>query len=133
MENKYTVTTSGYTWLDYTDELPKGSTILGIVESDKRTGVLIRLDDQLAQVAKGRSYKLNQQMAAAALAEAQSGIGRLGRTSGSGRKAVDGVVGTLRVNLSIDKVSHQILTEYGDGNFSLGCRRAALLVEMSKK
>lgn len=55
--------------------------------------------------------------------ETRGGAGR-----GQGRKAADGKSGD-RLNVNLDAESAAILRSYGDGNLSLGVRRAALLVE----
>jgi len=48
---------------------------------------------------------------------------------GQGLKAADGATGLKRRNISIDDASADILRAYGDGDLSLGIRRAAVLVK----
>lgn len=57
------------------------------------------------------------------LAVALSGRGGAGR--GQGIKAADGATGLKRRNISIDDASAAVLREYGDGDLSVGIRRAA--------
>ena len=44
---------------------------------------------------------------------------------GQGAKAADGATGLKRTNISIDPASAEILRGLGDGDLSLGIRRAA--------
>lgn len=57
------------------------------------------------------------------LAIALSGRGGPGR--GQGRKSADGATGLKRRSISIDDASADILRRFGDGDLSLGIRRAA--------
>lgn len=48
-----------------------------------------------------------------------------GARKGSGTKPGDGATGLKRTNISIDYASADILRQFGDGDLSLGIRRAA--------
>lgn len=56
------------------------------------------------------------------MAIALSGRGGAGR--GQGAKAADGATGLRRVNVSLDDASIEALRALGDGELSLGIRRA---------
>lgn len=58
-----------------------------------------------------------------AMAHAASGRGGPGR--GQGRKPADGATGLHRRNISLDDARAEILRTIGDGDLSLGIRRAA--------
>lgn len=62
----------------------------------------------------------------AALTAALSGRGGPGR--GQGVKSADGATGLRRVNVSLDEASIEALRALGDGELSLGIRRAARMV-----
>lgn len=51
--------------------------------------------------------------------------GRGGPGRGQGLKAADGATGLKRTNITIDPESAETLRAYGDGDLSLGIRRAA--------
>lgn len=53
---------------------------------------------------------------------------RGGPGRGQGRKSADGAIGLERKNISIDPASAKTLRDYGDGDLSLGIRRAADLL-----
>jgi hypothetical protein len=55
--------------------------------------------------------------------DARPGHGGPGR--GQGRKSADGAKGLKRRNVTIDDESAEKLRAYGDGDLSLGIRRAA--------
>lgn len=63
---------------------------------------------------------------AIALKSTHGGAGR-----GQGLKAADGATGLKRRNISIDDASADILRTYGDGDLSLGIRRAAAHIKPS--
>ena len=54
--------------------------------------------------------------------------GRGGPGRGGGRKAADGVVGVTRKNVTLDQRSIDTLRALGDGDLSLGIRRAAAML-----
>lgn len=60
------------------------------------------------------------------LTAALSGRGGPGR--GQGVKSADGATGLRRVNVSLDEASIEALRALGDGELSLGIRRAARMV-----
>ncbi len=65
-----------------------------------------------------------------ALKAARSGKrGGVGR--GGGRHTEDGVNAPIRKQIMLNQSSLDTLTEYGEGNLSLGIRAAARLIEMS--
>lgn len=57
------------------------------------------------------------------LETALSGRGGPGR--GQGAKSDDGAVGLRRINVSLDSATIDAMREHGDGQLSLGIRRAA--------
>jgi hypothetical protein len=59
-----------------------------------------------------------------ARANTQGGAGR-----GGGRKCMDGATGTKRRCVSIDDASADVLRGLGDGDLSLGIRRAAAQIK----
>lgn len=63
------------------------------------------------------------------MAVALSGRGGAGR--GQGVKAADGATGLKRRNISIDDASADVLRAFGDGDLSLGIRRAAAHIKTS--
>jgi hypothetical protein len=64
----------------------------------------------------------------AARAGTHGGPGR-----GQGLKAADGVTGLKRRNISIDDASAEVLRALGDGDLSLGLRRAAARIALPAK
>lgn len=63
-------------------------------------------------------------IAEGAATNSHGGAGR-----GQGRKAADGVGAVERKNVTLDAESIETLRAYGDGDLSLGIRRAAVLVK----
>jgi len=63
------------------------------------------------------------------LTAALSGRGGPGR--GQGVKAADGATGLKRTNITIDAESATTLRAFGDGDLSLGIRRAAAHIKSS--
>lgn len=55
-----------------------------------------------------------------------------GAGRGQGLKAADGATGLKRTNITIDPVSADTLRSFGDGDLSLGIRRAAAHVKTLK-
>jgi hypothetical protein len=116
----------GGNWRLYTSTIPAHSRALGTVTRDGcDTGalVLIEATGLYVQVNAGVIRSLPQHKVAAALAEVRTGRGGPGR--GGGRKTTDGVTGLKRRNVSLDDASVAVLRELGDGDLSLGIRRAA--------
>lgn len=58
---------------------------------------------------------------------------RGGARDGSGVKPADGATDLKRSNITIDPASAEILRAYGDGDLSLGIRRAARLVAAGQR
>lgn len=69
--------------------------------------------------------KLSTPSSAVAL-NTHGGAGR-----GQGVKAADGATGLKRRTISIDDASAEILRQFGDGELSLGIRRAAAHIKSS--
>jgi hypothetical protein len=116
----------GGAWRLYTSTIPSGSRALGtITSSHGDTGALVRIDATgiFIQVNAGAVRTLPQSKVAAALAEVRAGRGGPGR--GQGKKSSDGATGIKRRNISIDDASADTLRQFGDGDLSLGIRRAA--------
>lgn len=63
------------------------------------------------------------------IAEGTATDGRGGAGRGQGRKPADGVCAVERKNVTLDAESIDTLRAYGDGDLSLGIRRAAGLVK----
>lgn len=55
--------------------------------------------------------------------------GRGGPGRGQGIKAADGATGLKRRNITIDDASADVLREYGNGDLSVGIRRAARAIK----
>lgn len=120
----------GAPWRHFTTTAPAYGVVLGSVtrdETDSGALVLVHESQLYCQLNAGALRALPQGAVRAAIAAARDGK-RGGPGRGQGRKAADGKAGR-RVNVSIDEDSVQILRSYGDGELSLGIRRAALLVE----
>ena len=117
----------GGAWRLYSNTIPAGSRALGTITRDiGDTGVLVQIEATglYAQVNAGAPRTLPQAKVAAAIEVARSGSqGGPGR--GQGAKAADGVTGLKRVNVSLDADSIDTLRQFGDGELSLGIRRAA--------
>ncbi len=117
----------GGAWRLYSDTIPAGSRALGTITRDiGDTGVLVRIEATgiYAQVNAGALRALPQAKVAAAIEAARAGSqGGPGR--GQGVKAADGATGLKRVNVSLDEASIEALRQFGDGELSLGIRRAA--------
>ncbi len=114
-------------WKIYTNTIPQGSRALGTVTrgiGDTGALILIEATGIYAQVNAGALRTLDQRKIVAAVAEARSGThGGAGR--GQGRKTTDGTAGLERKNVSLDAETIATLTDFGDGELSLGIRRAA--------
>lgn len=117
----------GGAWRLYSNTIPAGSRALGTVTRDiSDTGalVLIEATGLYVQVNSGAVRTLPQNKVASAIEVARAGThGGPGR--GQGLKAADGATGLKRVNVSLDEASIDALRKFGDGELSLGIRRAA--------
>ena len=117
----------GGAWRLYSNTIPAGSRALGTITRDiGNTGALVQIDATglYVQVNAGAVRTLPQAKVAAAVEAARAGSqGGPGR--GQGIKAADGVTGLKRRNISIDDASADTLRQLGDGDLSLGIRRAA--------
>jgi len=60
-------------------------------------------------------------------------IGRGGPGRGQGIRAADGATGLKRTNITIDPASADALRAFGDGDLSLGIRRAAAHIKKPSK
>lgn len=125
---RITVTLGG-NWRIWSNTIPAGSRALGTVSRDgsfSDSGVLVQIEATglYAQINAGALRTLPQAKVAAAIESARSGAqGGPGR--GQGVKAADGATGLKRVNVSLDETSIEALRQFGDGELSLGIRRAA--------
>lgn len=125
---RLTVTLGG-NWRIWSNTIPAGSRALGTVSRDgsfSDSGVLVQIlaTGLYAQINAGVLRTLPQAKVASAIDAARSGAhGGPGR--GQGAKAVDGATGIKRRNISIDDASADTLRQFGDGDLSLGIRRAA--------
>ena len=122
----------GGKWRLYTNTLPANSRALGTVTSegyDTGALVLIEATGLYVQVNAGSIRSLPKSKVAAALAEVRTGSGGPGR--GQGIKAADGATGLKRTNITIDAASAETLRAFGDGDLSLGIRRAANHIKSS--
>lgn len=122
----------GGKWRLYTNHLPAGSRAIGTVTRDGHdTGALVLIEETglYVQANAGAIRSLPQSKVSAALAEVRTGRGGPGR--GQGLKAADGATGLKRTNITIDAESASILRAFGDGDLSLGIRRAAAHLKSS--
>lgn len=125
---RLTVTLGG-NWRIWSNTIPPGSRALGTVSRDgsfSDTGCLVQINATglYAQINAGVLRTLPQAKVAAAIEAARAGSqGGPGR--GQGAKAADGATGLKRVNVSLDEASIEALRQFGDGELSLGIRRAA--------
>lgn len=112
----------GGNWRRYTNTIPAGSQCLGTVTTARgETGALLFTASGIyARLNAGALVSLPQ----AAVDEARAGT-RGGPGRGQGAKAADGATGLKRVNVSLDEASIEALRQLGDGELSLGIRRAA--------
>lgn len=116
----------GGKWRWYANIIPAGSKCLGTVTTQHgETGALIFTASGIyARLNAGALVSLPQAKVQAAVEAARAGShGGPGR--GQGIKAADGATGLKRRNISIDDASADILRQFGDGDLSLGIRRAA--------
>jgi hypothetical protein len=104
--------------------LPTGAEALGTVTRGVGdTGALLRLPAGYAQGNAGVLRALDQRKVEAAIAAAGQRVG--GARPGSGPKTADGVRGMVRKNVMLDERTIEIMRALGDGQLSLGIRRAA--------
>lgn len=122
----------GGNWRLYANNLPVTGKALGIVTNDGMTGALVYIERTgvYVRLNAGASVELPQAKVQAAIDAARAwSHGGPGR--GQGLKAVDGATGLERKNISIDPASAETLRAFGDGDLSLGIRRAAAHLKSS--
>jgi hypothetical protein len=121
----------GGNWRLYTNSAPAGCAMLGTVTRDEvETGALAITEAGIYTMVNARIFcALDQDKIKASLAEARATHGGPGR--GQGVRAVDGATGLKRRNISIDDASADRLRALGDGDLSLGIRRAAAHLKAS--
>jgi len=116
----------GGAWRLYSNTIPAGSRALGTITRDiGDTGALVQIEATgiYVKVNAGVVRTLPQAKIAAAVETARAGAhGGPGR--GQGIKAADGATGLKRVNVSLDEASIAAAKALGDGEVSLGIRRA---------
>ena len=115
----------GGNWRWYANRLPAGSKCLGTVTTaNGETGALLFTASGIyARLNAGALVSLPQSKVQAAVDSARAGThGGPGR--GQGVKAVDGATGLKRVNVSLDDATIAAAKVLGDGEVSLGIRRA---------
>lgn len=116
----------GGKWRHYANIIPAGGVALGTVTKDDMTGALVWIERTgiYVRLNAGAQVVLPQAKTQAAIDAARAGSqGGPGR--GQGLKAVDGATGLKRTNITIDPESAETLRAFGDGDLSLGIRRAA--------
>ena len=116
----------GGKWRLYTNTLPVNSRALGTITRDiGDTGALVLIETTglYVQINASCLRSLPQSKVTAAIAEVRTGQGGAGR--GQGLKAADGATDLKRTNITIDPASADTLRAFGDGDLSLGIRRAA--------
>jgi len=115
----------GGNWRWYANVIPAGSQCHGTVTTARgETGALLFTARGIyARLNAGALVSLPQAKVQAAVDAARAGThGGPGR--GQGVKAADGVTGLKRVNVSLDEASIAAAKALGDGEVSLGIRRA---------
>ena len=123
----------GGNWRLYTNPAPGGCAMLGVItRGDTETGALVRTEAGIYSMVNARVFKaLGQRKAQAAIDAARAGThGGPGRNQG--RRAADGATGLVRRNVMLDDESANRLREHGDGDLSLGIRRAAKILPVEK-
>lgn len=116
----------GGNWRLYATHLPATGKALGLVTNAGMTGALVFIERTCiyVRVNVGAAVSLPQAKVQAAIDAARAGShGGPGR--GQGLKAADGAIGLERKNITIDPARAEILRAFGDGDLSLGIRRAA--------
>lgn len=117
----------GANWRLYTNLLPQRSKALGTVtRGEIDTGALVWLEAAgiYVQINAGSMRSLPQHKVQKAVDEARAGK-RGGPGRGGGRTAADGAVNLERKQVSLDPQTIAVLSELGDGQLSLGIRKAA--------
>lgn len=120
----------GGKWRLYTNTIPANSRAIGtITREGYDTGALVLIEATgiYFQANANSLRNLDQRKVIAAIAEVRTGQGGPGR--GQGIKAADGATNLKRTNISIDPDSADALRAYGDGDLSLGIRRAASYIK----
>lgn len=116
----------GGNWRLYATHLPATGRALGTVKIGVETGALVYIERTGVYVRHNAGCSIAlpqrkvQEVIDAARAGSQGGPGR-----GQGLKAADGATGLERKNITIDPASAEVLRKLGDGDLSLGIRRAA--------
>lgn len=114
-------------WKIYTNTIPQGARALGTVTrgiGDTGALVFIEATGLYVQANAGAIRSLPQSKIVAAVDAARAGThGGAGR--GQGRNTGDGATDLMRKNVSLDASTIDTLTALGDGELSLGIRRAA--------
>ena len=124
----------GGKWRLYTNTIPASSRAIGTITRDVGdVGALVLIDATglYVQVNAGCLRTLQQAKVVAVLAEVRTGQGGAGRCQGI--KAADGVTNLKRTNITIDPASADTLRAFGDGDLSLGIRRAAAHIKNPSK
>lgn len=119
-------------WRLYTNTIPDGSRAIGTVtRASGDTGALVYIEKtgRYVQVNAGVLRTLDQRPVLAALEEKRTGQGGPGR--GQGRRAADGASCVERKNVTLDANSIEVLRSLGEGDLSLGIRRAAARLKSS--
>ena len=106
--------------------LPADAVAIGTVSRGNDVGVLLRMPaGRFMLGCNGALQSLDPRKLSAALAAAGYSRGRGGFRPGAGRRAGDGVTGTVRKTVTLDEVTISRLHAIGDNDLSLGIRRAA--------
>lgn len=113
----------GGNWRLYTTYLPAGARAIGVINSNGETGALVQTASGIyARVNAGAVISLPQRKVMQVIEQERTGSGGAGR--GQGAKAADGVTNVARYNVTLDAQSEAIARKLGDGDRSLGIRRA---------
>lgn len=122
----------GGKWRLYANLIPASGVALGTVTKDDATGALVYIERTgiYVRLNAGAMVVLPQAKVQAAIDNARAGShGGAGR--GQGIKAADGAANLKRTNITIDPTSADTLRAFGDGDLSLGIRRAAAHIKIS--
>lgn len=124
----------GGKWRLYANTIPSSGVALGTVTKDDATGALVFIERTgiYVRLNAGAMVVLPQVKVQAAIDAARAGShGGAGR--GQGIKAADGAANLKRTNITIDPASADTLRAFGDGDLSLGIRRAATHIKNPSK